>query len=264
MRQPRVQAAETIYHITSRGNNQQDIFLSDSDRLCFLQLLEETIRDCQWHCYAYCLMSNHYHMIIEVDRLNLSEGMHSLNLRYAQTFNFRNKRNGHLFQSRYDSRIIDNDTYFLLAGCYIVLNPVEAGMVAHPADFCWSSYRQTAEGVKMTNFLEPERFLATLSDNLEKARTIYREFVQDWMEMAGTSTGIPARADSTLPSRPTLEEIFSRPEIARNQSIVQSYFDHNYKLREIAAFLRLSISAVGKIVKAQKVEKEVESTCPYS
>lgn len=249
MRQSRVQAPETIFHITSRGNNQQDIFLSDADRLFFIGLLENAVHKFSWRCHAYCLMTNHFHLVIEIDELNLSAGMHNLNTRYAQSFNYRNNRHGHLFQDRFFSNIIDNEPYFFAACCYIVLNPVRAGLARHPAGWHWSSYRQTSEGLPIARFLDQGRLLMLCSDRMTEARHLYKEYVEAWMDDAETSS--EKREDHReQPERPSLSQIFDDPSCGRNETIKQAYFIHCYNLREIGAFLGISTSTVGRIIKA--------------
>ncbi len=98
-----------LYHITSRGNGRANIFLDDEDRTTFLKTLEHEIRQQGWLCYAYCLMDNHYHLLIETPEPNLSKGMRRLNQVYTQSFNRRHNRVGHVFQGRYKAIIVDNE-----------------------------------------------------------------------------------------------------------------------------------------------------------
>jgi putative transposase len=265
MRRFRDVATETVYHVTSRGNDQQAIFLDDQDRLCFLRILGKVIRDMDWACHAYGLMDNHYHLIIELDRrLNLSVGMQRLNSRYAQAFNARHKRNGHLFQDRFDSQVVDSDAYFMVAASYIVLNPVSACIVSSPASWLWSSYTQTAEGVPVVDFLETRSLLSLFAEDSDEARLQYKEFINEWLQKIiedknlklGASTAEPLR-----PARPSLADIFAELNGNRNELIERAYFGYGYKLREIAAFLDLSTSGISKIVNSCKtrVERKVES-----
>jgi putative transposase len=265
MRRYRDVATETVYHITSRGNGQQAIFLDDQDRLCFLELLGKVVREMDWVCHAYGLMDNHYHLIVELNRrLNLSVGMQRLNSRYAQAFNARHRRNGHLFQDRFDSQIVDSDAYFMVAASYIVLNPVSACIVGSPASWLWSSYAQTAEGVAIVDFLETRRLLSLFAEDLDEARLQYKEFINEWLQALREDKNLKpgdAPAELIRPVRPSLPDIFAEPNGNRNELIEKAYFGHGYKLREIAAFLDLSTSGVSKIINSckAKVERKVES-----
>ena len=130
----RLEFPGALYHITSRGNARQEIFLSDDDRTSFLNLLGREVKQQRWNCYAYCLMSNHYHIVIETPEGNLVLGMRRLNGAYSQEFNRRHGRVGHLFQGRYKSIIVDRESYLLELCRYVVLNPVRAGIVEQPGD----------------------------------------------------------------------------------------------------------------------------------
>jgi len=140
----RIEFAGAIYHVTSRGNGRQRIFLDDRDNRLFLELLGNTLERFQWVCHAYCLMVNHYHLMIETPEANLSKGMHHLNASFSQAHNKRHGAVGHLLQGRFKSIVVDRESYLLELARYVVLNPVRAGMVARPEDWPWSSYRHTA------------------------------------------------------------------------------------------------------------------------
>lgn len=135
--------AGALHHITSRGNNRGDIFVDDQDRLQFLAFLAETVIRFGRHLYSWVLMTNHFHLEVETPEANLSRGMHWLNGRYAQWFNPRHGRCGHLFQRRFEAKLIEGESYLLEVAGYIVLNPVRAGMVDRPEAYRWSSYRAT-------------------------------------------------------------------------------------------------------------------------
>src|SRR4030042_2119487 len=122
----RIQYEEALYHITSRGNEQADIFLDDQDREYFLLLLAQVVERYDWLVYAFCLMANHYHLLVKTINANLSDGMRQLNGVYAQRFNRLNERVGHLFQGRFNSVIIEEESHLLTTARYIVLNPLRA------------------------------------------------------------------------------------------------------------------------------------------
>lgn len=137
----RVEFANALYHVTSRGNGRQNIFHDDRDNRKFLELLGRTVERYRWICHAFCLMVNHYHLIIETQEANLSKGMHHLNANYCQAHHKRRGAVGHLFQGRFKAIVVDRESYLLELARYVVLNPVRAGLVAHPQDWSWSSYR---------------------------------------------------------------------------------------------------------------------------
>ena len=125
----RVEFEGAVYHITSRGNAGGEVFLTDIDRRHFLETLGETVARYRWICHAYCLMSNHYHLLLETPSANLSRGMQLLNGVYAESFNRLNKRTGHLFQGRFKAIHVEKDAHLLELARYVVLNPVRVGMV---------------------------------------------------------------------------------------------------------------------------------------
>jgi REP element-mobilizing transposase RayT len=136
----RIEYPGALYHVTSRGDRQEAIVEDDPDRTAFLNVLGEVISRFRWRCHAYCLMGNHYHLMIETPEGNLTKGMRQLNGVFTQWSNRRHKRSGHLFQGRYKAILVDRDSYFLELARYIVLNPVRAAMVTHPSRWQWSSY----------------------------------------------------------------------------------------------------------------------------
>ena len=140
----RLDFAGALHHVTSRGNEGRPIFRSDRDRKAFLEFLAEAVKRFGWSVTAWVLMNNHYHLVIQTPEANLSRGMQWLNGTYADWFNRRHKRSGHLFQGRFKSFIIETGTYAAEVLRYVVLNPVRAKMVARPEDYRWSSYRATA------------------------------------------------------------------------------------------------------------------------
>ncbi|MBU4390967.1 MAG: transposase, partial [Actinobacteria bacterium] len=137
----------------SRGNSEQDIYLSDDDRHDFLEKLAEVVSKFDWECYAYCLMDTHYHLLIETPQANLSEGMHKLNSDYCKRFNWKHEKAGHLFQERFNSPLIEKERHLYNAISYIALNPVKAGLVSDPGQWRWSSYRA------ISGFTPPPVFL---------------------------------------------------------------------------------------------------------
>jgi putative transposase len=153
MRPLRVEFPNALYHVTSRGNGKQPIFLDESDRERFLGLLARTCERFAWRCHAYCLMGNHYHLVLETPRPNLSRGMQQLGSGYAQSFNRRHERTGHVLQGRYKAFLVEKEAHLLELTRYVVLNPVRAGLCRSAGEWRWSSYRATCGDAPTPRFL---------------------------------------------------------------------------------------------------------------
>ena len=136
---PRLQSESGFYHIFSRGNGRQIIFEDENDRQAFLRCLDSALTDFDTELYAYCLMGNHYHLVVQSDYANLPSFAHKLNCSYAIQFNDAHERVGHLFQDRYRSQPINDDSHLLSAIRYVHRNPVEAHL-APTCNYRWSSY----------------------------------------------------------------------------------------------------------------------------
>jgi REP-associated tyrosine transposase len=175
----RIEFSGALYHITSRGNAQSDIYLGDNDRNTFLSLLENTVKRHDWYCHAYCLMSNHYHLLIETNTPSLSKGMKYLNGTYTQCFNRKNNRVGHIFQGRYKAILVQKDNYLLELSRYIVLNPVRARMVRSAREWPWSSYRGTAGFIDAEPWLTTDWILSAFGKMKKVSQERYRSFVRE-------------------------------------------------------------------------------------
>jgi len=128
----RLEFAGALYHVTSRGNRREEIYLDDQDRRRFLTLLAEVCERFNWRVHAYCLMSNHYHLLIETPDANLSRCMRQVNGVHTQAANRRHGQVGHVFQGRFKALLVQKESYLLELARYVILNPVRAGMVARP------------------------------------------------------------------------------------------------------------------------------------
>ncbi len=175
----RIEFSGALYHLTARGNAQQDIFLHNDDRSDFLKLIENVCNRHHWYCHAYCLMPNHYHLLVETQQPTLSKGMKHLNGVYTQSFNRRHKRVGHVFQGRFKGILVESDAYLLELSRYIVLNPVRAQMVRSAKDWPWSSYRATAGISGAHPCLTMDRVLAGFYKQKKRAQMAYRAFVKE-------------------------------------------------------------------------------------
>jgi REP element-mobilizing transposase RayT len=137
-RRARADLPSGIYHVTNRGIDDAAIYLDDIDRKTFLTLLGRVVGRHDWTCHAFCLMTTHYHLIVETDHSRLSQGMRRLNGGYAQSFNERHDRRGHLFGSRYSVYVIDREGHFEKSCLYVLENPVRAGLCEVPSEWPWS------------------------------------------------------------------------------------------------------------------------------
>ena len=158
-RKPRTELADGVHHVFARGNNRQHIYFDDADRGSYLAMLAQTVASRQWRCLAFCLMDNHVHLLIETPLPNLASGMQWLHGRFAELFNARHGRSGHVFQGRYGSVLLEAEAHLWTVVAYIARNPVNAGLCATPSDWPWSSHRVVV-GEAAAPWLDHERLLS--------------------------------------------------------------------------------------------------------
>jgi len=253
-RQLRVQAPDTIFHVTSRGNAQQDIYTCDDERVLFLNLLTRVVSEREWLCHAYCLMNNHFHLVVGLTKPNLSEGMKDLNHRYALLFNRFHQRSGHLFQSRFYSKIVPNDEYMMETSRYVELNPLRAGLTRNPESWPWSSY---GELFSEKGIASHELVLSIFSDNHASAYAQYLDFLKKGMDEAFCWQDVREYLNGNRKApRPSLADVFEEVE-GRERRMAEAYNVYGYKLREIAEFLGLSTTYVHRMIRRESglVEK---------
>jgi len=276
----RIEFPGAIYHITSRGNSRQEIFLDSQDFEDFLGRLDTTAQNLNWLVYAYCLMPNHYHLLLETQEPNLSKGMRYLNSGYCQAFNRRHGRSGHVVQGRYHAILVERETYLLEVSRYIVLNPVRAGLVDSPEKWKWSSFRATAGKSPSLETLATRPILSHFSKRLSLARKAYESFVRDGLGKISplmdvrheVILGSDAYIQKLTPlfksrhfvkrfpriqryaTRPSLEAILGIPkrDPADRARILEAVKEHGYTLKEIAHFLGVHPTTVGRIIKPRR------------
>lgn len=274
----RLQFPGAIYHIFARGNRQERIFLDDDDRSNFLKLLANVTQRFNWLCHAYCLMGNHYHLLIETPEGILDRGMQYLNSVYAQRFNRKHNKVGHLLQGRYTAKLVDGNLHFLLTARYVNRNPVDAQMVEDAARWKWSSYRATVGKEKTPDFLTVDQVLSCMSLDQKNAQEFFQYFVHadigkngegmiDLILSENNKTRLeillrpildmkqsvaPVQRKQRILARPTLEELFSDVDTLekkkRNSMIVDAFRFHGYTQSEIGRFLNLNRSTISKII----------------
>jgi len=182
----RLELAGALYHLTARGDRREPIFLDDGDRSLFIELLAKEVGQQGWLLYAFCLMDNHYHLLLETPEPNLVRGMRRLNGVYTQAFNRRHGLVGHLLQGRYKAILVDKDSYLLELCRYVVLNPVRVKkkMAASVEDWPWSSYLPTVGKAGCPDWLAAEQVLALFGKGQIAARRAYERFVAQGVGVA--------------------------------------------------------------------------------
>jgi putative transposase len=272
----RLQIPGGVYHVTARGNARRAIFEDDDDCARFLVVLASTVARYRILCHAYCLMGNHYHLLVQTPEPNLSIAMRQLNGVYTQRFNRRHERCGHVLQGRFGAQLVDGDAYLREVCRYIVLNPVRAGLVAHPAEWRWSSFRATAGEAAAPGFLSVD-WMRSLSGAKSQAGAI-RRFVSFVEAGIGAPEGAvdrfsskPVLSDGSLDERlvdqcreavecvefPRVQRFGSRPSLARifggvtsradrDARAVAAVREHGYTMKEIADILGLHYITVSR------------------
>ena len=267
-----------IYHVTARGNDRRLIFEDDDDRTRFLIVLASIVARYHVLCHAYCLMGNHYHLLLETPEANLSPAMRQLNGVYTQRFNRRHERCGHLLQGRFGAQLVAGDAYFREVCRYIVLNPVHAGVISHPRQWRWSSFGATAGETAAPGFLTVdwirelggaktrgravERYIAFIEAGIEEKETLldwfrskmpvgdeaYLTRLGEWHRGASASVEVP-RAQR-FAGRPTLSDLFSgvASKAERNARAVVAVCDHGYAIREVAEFLGRHYATISRVL----------------
>lgn len=271
----RIAFPDALYHVTARGDRREAIFDDDQDRRQFLATLEQVVDRFNWVCHAWCLMDNHYHLLIQTPDGNLSRGMRQLNGVYTQASNRRHRRVGHLFQGRFKAILVDSDAYLLELGRYVVLNPVRAGMVKDPADWPWSSYRASVGLDPSAPWRAVDGLLAMFGKRRATAQTRYAQFVAEgvraaspWLNLHGqvflgneqfvermqARMEAEIREDVQIPAVQRRAPPLSLADIeagavSRNAAIVVAYATGAYSYQQMADHFGFHFTTVGKIVR---------------
>lgn len=177
-RKPRIHLPGGFYHVILRGNGGQPVFFTNEDYCRFYLLLQEGTCRFGYSIHAFCLMTNHIHLVIQVGTIPLSRGMQNLSFRYTRWINWREKRVGHLFQGRYKAVLVDGDSYLLELIRYVHLNPVRAGMVTGPEEYPLSGHRAYL-GKEILPWLTKDRVLEQFGETADRAQARYKSFIMD-------------------------------------------------------------------------------------
>jgi REP element-mobilizing transposase RayT len=178
----RIEYPGAFYHVTSRGNERKDVFKSQRDREKFLSYVESAGVRYRAVVHSWCLMSNHYHLLLETPSGNLSQIMRHINGAYTTYFNVKRQRAGHLFQGRYKAILVEADAYALELSRYMHLNPVRAGMVAKPEHYQWSSYRSYVGHSTTPAWLKTDVILGSFGKNAADVNKEYQRFVEERLD----------------------------------------------------------------------------------
>lgn len=273
----RIELAGGLYHVTSRGDRREDIFLGDADRLAWLELFDQTCHRFNWVCHAWCLMGNHYHIVVETVEGNLAQGMRHLNGVYTQTFNRTHHRVGHVFQGRYKAIIVEKDGYLLELARYVVLNPLRARMVKDVADWPWSSYAAMTGRQAAPDWLQTDWILGQFSAQRRRAINLYVDFVRAgvglpsvWDQLSGQvylGSEPFIKRMQRLTDKVAISEIprAQRRSLARPLShyqakyrnpkaaMVAAYATGDYTMQAIADFFGVHYATVSRTIKKGEV-----------
>jgi len=271
----RLEFSGALYHVTSRGDGREAIYLSDDDRQDWLLVLGQVCKRFNWVVHAWCQMTNHYHLLIETPEGNLSAGMRQLNGVFTQNFNRRHARVGHVFQGRYKAILVDRDAYLLELARYIVLNPVRAGMVAQAPDWPWSSCCAMLGQAPAPAWLNVSKLLMAFAEQPELAVARYLKFVEEGVGQASVWSDLKAQmylgSDAFLKTlkasmekvpgaensrqqrramgRPLEEYVAQvRDRSSRNAAIYAAYASGDYTQQDLAAAFGLHYTSISRIV----------------
>ncbi|MEZ9786457.1 transposase [Vibrio breoganii] len=273
----RLEFAGALYHVTARGNERNWIFFQDDDFTLYLTVLDEVCERYNWVIHAYCLISNHYHLLLETPDGNLSKGMRQLNGVFTQKINRKHNRVGHLFQGRYKSILVDQETYLLELCRYIVLNPLRAKMVDTPDEWQWSSWHNMVGNNSSPDWLSTDAILLQFASDRDKAVDAYKRFVADGIgvevwpnlrqqvflgdeafvakhlaiqsELQGDLREVPLKQRRTKPK--TLSE-YNHEAVDRSSAMTSAYASGGYTLQQIADYFGVHYSTVSCMINAVK------------
>lgn len=285
----RIEFPGAIYHLTSRGDRREPIFEDDEDRNLFLSLVGHAMSRYDAAVLAYCLMDNHYHLVVQTRQGNLSRLMQRLNGAYTQAYNRRHNKVGHLFQGRYKAILVDQDTYLLEVCRYVELNPVRARLIRNPANWRWSSYRAHAGMAAAVPWLDTAGVHghvlgrdANSANDRRKAALQYAALVaagkgvnlweealsqqiflgeRSFVERMHARLGTDAMQSKDIPreqrrrASPSIDQYLEH-RLGRDHGIHRAVMEGQHSLTAVAAHVGLSVSRVSRIV--TQLEKDAK------
>jgi putative transposase len=269
----RIELSGGVYHVTSRGDGREDIYLSEADREIWLEVFGEVCERFNWVCHAWCQMTNHYHILIETPEANLVKGMRHLNGVYTQRFNRIHSRVGHVFQGRYKAILVEQDSYLLELVRYVVLNPLRASMIKRLESWPWSSYLATCGQTSAPVWLQTGWILAQFGQRRSSAIEKYVKFVHEgarlpgiWTQLQGQiylgSESFMQKMQALIEQKPTLDEIpkaqrrvITQPlaefekKFERNEGMARAYLSGQHTMAAIARHFGVHYSTVSRAVR---------------
>lgn len=269
----RIEFAGALYHVTSRGDRREDIYLDEHDRETWMEVVSEVCKRFNWTVHAYCQMTNHYHLLVETIDGNLSKGMRQLNGVYTQRFNRRHGMSGHLYQGRYKAILVQKENYLLELARYIILNPVRAGMVNHPEDWQWSSYSAMVGLTAVPVWVDTDWLLGQFGRQRKDANASFRRFVLEGVGLSsplvqtrhqlflGDDAFIKGHQQKIKPEK--LREVskaqrrsaamplneYQRCYPNRNEAMAQAYLSGAYTMLEIGKYFGVHYMTVSRAVR---------------
>jgi len=268
----RIELSGGIYHVTSRGDGREDIYLTNADREAWLAVLGQVCKRHNWVCHAWCQMTNHYHILLETPEANLSQGMRQLNGVYTQRFNRGHARVGHVFQGRYKAILVERESYLLELARYVVLNPLRAKLVKRLEAWAWSSYLATCGQVASPEWLQTDWILSQFGQRRSSAIAKYVNFVHEgarlpsvWTQLQGQiylgSERFVHKMQVQVEKRPALEEMpraqrlaitqplaFFKKTYERNEAMARAYLSGQHTMVEIARYFGVHYATVSRAV----------------
>jgi len=278
----RIEFPGAVYHVTARGNSGQDIFNDDVDREAFYGVLLRAVERYRWRIHAWCLMTNHYHLLLETPDPNLSRGMRHLNGVYTQKVNRRHGKSGHVFQGRFKGILVEKESHLAELCRYIVLNPVRAGMVAEPGAYRWSSYLATAGTAPVPEFLTTDWILNIFGTHRKSAQKKYQDFIfggigketglwaelkgqivlgsdefarRVWMHLEDGERNVDVPKEQWYAGRPALQILFGskgRKEDDLKGAAFEALRRYGYTQKEIAAHMGVHHTTVSRWIRERE------------
>ena len=254
----RIEYPGAFYHVTSRGNERKSVFMNDRDREKYLSYLESAHERYGAKIHVYCLMGNHYHLLLETPRGNLSQILHHINGAYTTYFNVKRERSGHLFQGRYKGILVDKDEYCKELSRYIHLNPVRAGIVKAPLEYRWSSYRFYVGKDKKPKWLTTELILDSSGGEGKRGFDRYKEYVEKGVthEIENPLKGVVASA--FLGSKEFIERI--REEYLEKKEIDPRNISDIKRIQRWPSFEDIERAVAKRINREERLYRK---TCIY-
>ena len=270
----RIEVPCGLFHVTSRGDRREAIYLTDTDRHQWLRLLGQVCQRHNWVCLAYCMMDNHFHIVVETVEGSLSAGMQQLNGIYTQWHNRAHDRVGHVFQGRFKAILVQRESYLLELARYVVLNPVRAGICALPELWPWSSYRAMIGTAPTPEWLQTAWLLAQFGGQRAMSMTAYADHVRAGIGQATLWNSLKSQlylgdddfagqlqqqaqaqaAEAEIPraqrraAAPTLAHFLAQP--VRDIAIAQACATGCYSQKEIGQAFGLHYSTVSRLARA--------------